>query len=78
MANRVEISFLFFNFGRSYKYAKEYELLELGNNASINASHFSGSRPTFVMIHGFLGDGLEPWILESKDSKFLFCCYFFL
>uniref|UniRef100_A0A6A7G9Y3 Inactive pancreatic lipase-related protein 1-like n=1 Tax=Hirondellea gigas TaxID=1518452 RepID=A0A6A7G9Y3_9CRUS len=52
----------------SYKQGLEYELLEVGNSSSIIESHFLPNKPTYIVVHGFLGNGLEPWIYEIKDK----------
>ncbi|KAF2349789.1 Lipase/vitellogenin [Trinorchestia longiramus] len=52
----------------TYKSGKEYELLVLGDNSSIINSNFEKHYPTYIIVHGFLGDGLEAWILDSKHK----------
>ncbi|RXG54816.1 Pancreatic triacylglycerol lipase [Armadillidium vulgare] len=57
----------FFLFTRDYQSGLKYEILDPLNITSIQNSHFA-ARKTYILVHGFLGDGLEEWIIDLKDK----------
>lgn len=57
-----------FNF-RDYQNGTEYEHLDPRNISSIKNNHFQ-TRSTYVLIHGFIGNGLEEWIVTLKKSMY--------
>ncbi|XP_076055975.1 uncharacterized protein LOC143034020 isoform X1 [Oratosquilla oratoria] len=57
----------FFLWTRDTPANNHYECLSLSNNDTIIFSNFK-DRKTYMIIHGFTSDGLEPWIMELKDK----------
>ncbi|CAL4187337.1 unnamed protein product, partial [Meganyctiphanes norvegica] len=57
----------FYMWSKDYKKGKEYQKILPNNINDIKKLHFT-IRKTFIIIHGFLGDGLEEWIQHMKDK----------
>ncbi|KAF2361358.1 Lipase/vitellogenin [Trinorchestia longiramus] len=59
----VEKIFLWTN---GFKRGQEYELLS--DAVSVKSSHFLSGAKTYVIFHGFLSDGTQPWVIEMKNK----------
>lgn len=57
----------FYIWSKEYKKGKEYQRILPSDPKAVNDMYFPVKR-TFIIIHGFLGDGLEDWIQNLKDK----------
>ena len=46
-----------------------YHVLTPFDDAALLASPWEFGKPTFVIAHGFSGDGLEGWVVSTKTGK---------
>ncbi|XP_047741176.1 uncharacterized protein LOC108671144 isoform X3 [Hyalella azteca] len=59
----VEKVFLWTN---AYKSGQEYELID--SPASLRRTHMLEAAKTYVVIHGFMSDASQPWIIQTKTK----------
>lgn len=57
----------FYLWSKDYKKGKEYQRILPSDPKAVNDLNFLVKK-TFIIIHGFLGDGLEDWIQTLKDK----------